>query len=194
MEHEHIRYSELNKLAETNGIVILGMENDKNIPVGEIRQALAIETKIYNRSFNKISVNNAIKIYDEYIDILFPETLLIHIGEADKSLFEDNKEKFDENYRKLVRHIKNKNSNCCIVIVNLKNTNNNLIIEEMNKHLKDIAESEQCEYGDISSKQEDNRNIHESAVSFVFSTGFVHPVRIKHSIYYLTSILFSYRS
>ena len=63
MELEHIRYSELNKLAETNGIVIFGMENDKNIPVGEIRQALAIETKIYNRSFNKISVNNAIKIF-----------------------------------------------------------------------------------------------------------------------------------
>lgn len=42
MELEHIRYSELNKLAETNGIVIFGMENDKNIPV-------RMEQNIYHR-------------------------------------------------------------------------------------------------------------------------------------------------
>ena len=82
------QYKSLNKLAEKNGIVIFGGNEDLDIPIGELRQAFSIESKMYNRSIDGLSINNAINVYDECISPLVPETILIHIGSADLKNFE----------------------------------------------------------------------------------------------------------
>ena len=61
-ETEIRNYIKLNQLAEQGGIVIFGSDKDKEIPTCEIRQAFAIESKIYNRSFEKFSITEALNV------------------------------------------------------------------------------------------------------------------------------------
>lgn len=191
-EAEIRNYTKLNELAEQGGIVIFGCGADKNIPTCELRQAFAVEPKVYNRSFEDISVKDALSVYKEIVDALSPETVLLHIGEADMDFFAEYSAEFDNKYRELIGYIKSQNKKCRIAIVSLRNHNSDPLIEEINKHLKYIADSEQCEYGDIANKKLWNPKIAMEAVSFVYSIGFVHPLKNKRPLYDLVRILFCY--
>lgn len=184
------KYNTLNGIAETNGIVIFGGKEDKEIPLCELRQAFAINSNLYNRSVDGLSVNDAITIYDACIAPLIPETVLLHIGEADLTRFEENSADFDQKYRELITHIRLLNKKCRIAVISLKNYGNAADIAEMNRHLKYIAESEQCEFGDIAAKRIWNPKGTKDVVSFVYDIGFVRPLRNKRPIYDLVRILF----
>uniref|UniRef100_UPI0040572886 hypothetical protein n=1 Tax=Agathobacter sp. TaxID=2021311 RepID=UPI0040572886 len=186
------KYNILNTLAKKNGIVIFGGNEDLNIPIGELKQAFAIESNIYNRSIEGLSIHNAIHVYDEYIAPLAPETILIHIGNADLKNFEKDTSTFDQKFRELIAHIRLLHPKCRIAIISLKNYSSNWKISEMNTHLKYIAESEHCEYGDISNKHVWNPKSTMDAVSFVYSTGFIHALKNKRPIYDLVKMFFSY--
>lgn len=191
-ETEIRNYTKLNELAKQGGIVIFGCGVDKNIPTCELRQAFAVEPKIYNRSFESISIKNALIIYKETVDALSPETVLLHIGETDIDFFAEYSAEFDNKYRELIRYIRSQNKKCRIAIVSLRNHNSDPQIEEINKHLKYIANSEQCEYGDIATKKVWNPKATMDAVSFVYSIGFIHPLKNKPPLYDLIKILFCY--
>ena len=186
------KYKRLNELAEQGGIVIFGTGDDKAIPVGELRQAFAIEQKMYNRSFTNLSITDAIDVYEETIAPLSPETVLIHLGETDKSLFENDNAAFDNAYRSLLTYIKRQNINCRIAVVSLQNYDDVQLISNINNHLKYIAESEHCEYGDIASKKVWNPKSTMDAVSFVYSLGFVRPLKNKRPLYDLVRMSFCY--
>lgn len=184
------RYKNLNDLADQNGIVIFGGEEDLSIPLGELRQAFAIESKMYNRSIAGLSVMEAVTVYEECVAPLAPETVLVHIGDADFKFFEENPTEFDSKYRELIAHIKAQNKKCRIAVVSLRNYDNNPQIFEINKHLKYIAYSERCEYGDIASKKVWNPKSTMDAVSFVYFMGFVRSLKNKRPLYDLVKILF----
>lgn len=190
MIEEIRKYQKLNELADQNGIVVFGCSKDVNIPLGELRQAFSIEQKMYNRSIKGLSVKNAIFAYKECVEPLAPETVILHIGESDLSFFEENPSEFDNKYRELITYIKSQNEKCRIAVVSLKNYANDALISELNKHLKYIADSEQCEYGDIESKKVWNPKSTMDAVSFVYSIGFVHPLKNKRPLYDLVKMLF----
>ena len=116
-ENEIAKYKFLNQIAESDGIVIFGGENDVDIPLGELKQAFSINDKIYNRSFSKLSVVDAAKIYCECVAELCPETILLHIGDADIAEFKGKEIDFEQNYRALINTIKENNNECRIVIV-----------------------------------------------------------------------------
>ncbi|MBQ4322089.1 MAG: hypothetical protein IJC35_07600 [Oscillospiraceae bacterium] len=191
-ETEIRNYTKLNELAERGGILIFGCGMDKNIPTCELRQAFAVESKVYNRSFERLSVKDALRVYKETADTLSPETVLLHIGETDMDFFAENSAEFDRKYRELIAYIRSQNKNCRIAIVSLRNYDRNTQIEEINKHLKYIAESEQCEYGDIAAKKVWNPKAAMETASFIYSIGFVHPLKNKRSVYDLVNILFCY--
>ena len=193
-ETEIRNYTKLNELAERGGILIFGCGMDKNIPTCELRQAFAVESKVYNRSFERLSVKDALRVYKETADTLSPETVLLHIGETDMDFFAENSAEFDRKYRELIAYIRSQNKNCRIAIVSLRNYDRNTQIEEINKHLKYIAESEQCEYGDIAAKKVWNPKAAMEAASFIYSIGFVHPLKNKRSVYDLVNILFRYNA
>ena len=121
-EAEIENYVKLNDLAEQGGIVIFGSGADKNIPTGEIRQAFAVESKIYNRSFENLSVTESVSIYEKVIAPLAPETVLIHIGEADLTNFAGNLTEFDNKYLELIKSIKAQNNKSRIAVVSLRIT------------------------------------------------------------------------
>ena len=193
-EAEIKSYEKLNELAEQGGIVIFGSGADKDIPTGEIRQAFAVESKIYNRSFENLSVTEAVSIYEKVIAPLAPETVMIHIGAADLTIFAENPTEFDNKYLELITVIKAQNKKCCIAVVSLKNYDSDPQIAELNKQLKYIADSEKCEYGDISARKVWNPKASMDAASFVYSIGFVRPLKNKRPLYDLVKMLFCYNA
>ena len=189
-EAEIKNYTKLNELAEKGGIVIFGCGVDKDIPTCEIRQAFAVESKIYNRSFESVSVKGALSIYKETVAALSPETVLLHIGETDIDFFAESSTEFDNKYRELIGYIKSQNKKCRIAIVSLKNHDSDPQIEEINKHLKYIADFEKCEYGNIANQKVWNPKSTMNAVSFVYDIGFIRPLKNKRPLYDLVKILF----
>lgn len=194
MEISKNKYNVLNEIAEPNGIVILGGGNDESIPIGELKQAFAVEEKIYNRSVNNLSVNNATDIYSSYIAPLGADTILLHIGESDLDFFENNPSDFEKKYRELINKIKSNNKKCNVVIVSIKSKNMTDSIISMNKELKYIAQSEQCEYYDISKENMHNPRQTKDVVSFVYSLGFLHPLKDNRPMYDLLRIIFCYNA
>lgn len=188
------RYNKLNALAETDGIVIFGCKEDKNIPTGELCRAFSVDTNVYNRSFDELSVKDAVEVYEQTVAPLNPETLLIHLGEADIEFFTQNPGEFDNKYRELINTVRKHNKKCRISVISLRNYKNDQNITEMNRHLKYLADSEKCEYGDIASKRVWNPKAEMEAVSFVYSIGFVNPIKNKRPLYDLVKILFCYEA
>lgn len=193
-EAEIQNYTKLNELAEQGGIVIFGDGKDKDIPTCELRQAFAVESKVYNRSFDNLSVNEAVSVYKKVVGPLEPETVLIHLGEADLSTLGVNLTEFDNKYLELIKVIKTQNKKCRIAVISLKNYDSVPQIAELNKHLKYIADSEKCEYGDIATKKVWNPKASMEVASFVYSIGFVHPLKNKRPLYDLVKMLFCYEA
>lgn len=191
-EKEMKRYRALNALAEQGGLVIVGGSSDREIPLCELKQAFALDSKLYNRSMTELSLKDAVKYYDTCIETLNPETVFLHIGESDLAFFVEDSAAFDQKYHELIEHIRNRNKKCDIVIVSLKNPDEDAVITEINKHLKYISDSERCEYGDITTKRVWNPKETRDVVSFLYSTGFVRPFKNKRPLYDLVKILFCF--
>ena len=185
------RYEVLNELAERGGIVIFGATEDVKIPVGELKQAFAIEEKIYNRSMNGLSVVDAKTIYDACVAPIVPETLLLHIGENDIQSFKENAGEFVQRYTQFITHIKSVNETCRIAIVSLRNYENDDVAKELNLQLKYIADSQRCEFADIANPRVWNPKSTMETVSFVYSLGFVRPLKNKRPVYDLVKIFFT---
>ncbi len=190
--NEITQYCELNKIAEPNGIVIFGGTAVKELPLCELKQAFSLNANLYNRSIRELSITNAFEIYEKCVAQLKPEILFLQIGEADLDFFIQHTAKFDENYRELLQNIKTRTPKCSIIITSLKNPQNKTAITQLNKHLKYIAESESCDYGDISTKRVWNPRETKDILSFVYDIGFVRPIKQKRPIYDLLKILFCY--
>jgi len=192
-ENEFVKYKSLNQLAESDGTVIFGGSDDVAIPIGELKQAFALNDSIYNRSCSELSVANAAKMYSECVSELCPDTVLLHIGDADLSDFENNEAGFEIDYRRLISTVRGENRNCRIVIVSLKNYDNNTVVAKMNLLLKSISDSEKCEFEDISQKRTWNVKASSETASFIYEIGFDRPLGIKRPIYNLVRILFCYK-
>ena len=191
-EAEIAKYRSLNQLAESDGIVIFGGAEDVNIPLGELKQAFALSDHIYNRSIAGLSAADAARVYDECVAELCPETVLLHIGETDLQSFYGNEAAFEEGCRTLIETIRAKKKRTRIVVVSLKNYENDAAIAKLNKSLAYIADSEKCEFEDISAKRVWNAKENREVTSFLYEIGFDRPLSIKRPIYNLVRILFCY--
>ena len=187
---EFKKYEKLNEFAETGGIVIFGGTEDRMIPTAELKQAFAIEEKVYNRSVKDLSVLDACSAYKACVEELAPETVLLHIGEADEALFKKDASSFDCAYEELISYIKSKNRKCQIGIISLCNDKNDTTISEMNKHLKVIADTNCCDYMDLASKRVWNPKSIKESVSFMYSMGFVRPLKCQRPVYDLMKLFF----
>lgn len=191
MNHNVInRFKSLNKLAEPYGTVIFGGTSDVNIPLCELKQAYGLSENYYNRSVTNLSIYDASDIYKDCIAELKPDTVFLHIGEADSSNGSDSDDSFINAYRKLINQIRNNNKKCRIAIISLKSTDK--AAQKLNKQLSYLADSEHCEYCDIANQVSCNSECSKELSSFIYNTGFVHPLRNKRPLYSLTKILFCY--
>lgn len=186
------KYKRLNELAKQKGIVIFGSGDDWNIPLHELVQAFSLDFNVYNRSVKELTIDHAVEVYDTCVASLVPDLLMLHIGAGDLGRNISNLEEFAKQYCALIRHIRKKNAKCRIVIISLKNYGNNPEIFRINQCLRDIAQSERCEYEDISAKRLWNPKEMQEVISFIYDIGFVRPLKKERSIYDLAKIFFCY--
>ena len=191
MEKQISIYDQLNELAQPGGVVILGGEQGRGLPLCELKQAFKLKEELYNRSVTGLSVENAAAIYDRCVAPLKPEALFIHIGESDKDLFTREPSTFDQKLRLLLRHIKDADSGCQIALISIRGENDP-IFSSMNKHLSAIARTEQCEFCDIPEARVWNPRHTKDVVSFVYSTGFVRPLNRRRPVHDLARLLFPF--
>lgn len=189
-EQEIKKYKTLNSISEQDGIVIFGSTEDIYIPLCELKQAFGIKENCYNRSFENFTISEACDIYADCVADLSPETILLHI--EDEESFKFSADKFTNDYRKLIFQIRKNNKKCRIGIVSAKNYDSNSEIAELNKQLKYIADSEKCEFCDISQKRVWNPQQTKDVVSFVYNIGFVHPLKNKRPLNDLVKMLFCF--
>jgi len=186
-EQELKNYRMLNELAEPDGIVIFGGSTDLELPLCELKQAFSIEQGLYNRSLPGLSVRDAAEWYADCAAPLHPETVFLHLGEADKGWFAENSDEFDRLYRNLIAQIRTRNKKSRIAVLSLQSPAVDPGICEMNRHLNYIAESERCEYGDLAEKRVWNPKETKEVTSFLQAMGLV---RSRRTIYDLVKILF----
>lgn len=185
-------YPLLNELAEQEGVVILGGAEDMNIPLGELKQAFSFDTNLYNRSVEDLSVVNARDYYDLYIASLKPSCVMLHLGVRDRELYVMNPDVFNRCYRDLIDHIRENHPRCEIAIISIANPSDDPIIDDMNKHLRHIADSERCQFGDVTTPRVWNPRETRSVTSFIYSIGFIRPLTNKHPLGDLIRVLFCY--
>ena len=186
------QFKSLNNLAEPGGTVIFGGTSDLNIPLCELKQAYELNENYYNRSIDNLSVEDACEVYKACIAELKPNTVFLHIGQADTDKITNSSDKFIASYRKLINLIKRNNKKCRIAIVSLTGTSNET--QELNKHLKYLADSERCEYCDITNQISYGPDYTKEITSFIYNVGFVQPLRNKRPLYSLTKVLFCYNA
>jgi len=184
--------SNANKNSSKNSIAILGGSLDKSIPVLDLANTFELNCKFYNRSFENLSIKNAKSAYLEYIAPLNPNSILIHLGEADVEMFDKDKELFDGNYISLITAISEENPASKIAVVSLSNETADPIITNMNRHIKAIALSERCEYFNIESAKLWNPKNTKEFFSFVYSSGFLHKQEETKPLSEIVKVLYGY--
>lgn len=195
MYNEEIRrYQALNDLAKCGGITLFGSDKDKDIPLCELKQAFDLESDIYNRSFQSLSINDTISLFDSCVMPLQSERILLHIGADDLEFFQSQPEKFTAQYISLIRHIRETIKKCDIAIISIQNYENDPEISKMNKTLKYIAQSERCQFGDIATKRVWNPKQTKEISSLVYSVGFMRSFKAKRPIDDLAKILFCFEN
>ena len=185
---ENMNYEELNNIAQKNAVILFGGTMDKRIPVAELAQSFEFDFKIYNRSEELLSVKNAKDIYSKNIQPLEPEAILIHIGESDQNLFKNSSVDFDNYYMSMLETIKNTNKNCRVALISVRNENEDRLITEMNRHIKAIAESEQCDFINLDNVKLWNPRATKASVDFAYSMG----LKSKKPLRNIAEILYSY--
>lgn len=144
---ENFNFSDYFKAApKKQNVVLLGGSFDKMISTSEIAEEFELKFNLCNKSVTNLSIRNAKNEYINNIEQLNPESILIHLGEADFGMFNKNVAEFDINFFELIFYIRSKNPKCRIGLVGLENSSHNANVEEMNKRIKGIADSEDCTY------------------------------------------------
>jgi len=186
------QYHALNEMTTGNGIVVFGGTEDRAIPINELKQAFGIEETVFNRSLTGLKISDAMVAFDVCLSELIPESILIHIGDEDLDGFAKDPSAFDCEYISLISHIRDYVPKCRIGIVTINNPLENAVICSMNEHLKNIAQSEKCDYCDINNMiwapmEQQRLN------SFIFSTGFESPLTMKRPLFSIARMLFRYQ-
>lgn len=158
------RYRGLNSVAEKGGVVLFGSSFAKNIPVSELRQTFHVDCNIYNRSFENITVNEALIVVKEVAMSIEPKKILIQIGEDD--LKQENKsiDEIVDNYGKLINKIKSENAKTKIVVVSV--CSDDARSSQLNRELEKLAGKFDCQYADIT-KTSENESVYISAFNML---------------------------
>ncbi|MCR5764066.1 MAG: SGNH/GDSL hydrolase family protein [Treponema sp.] len=178
---------------EANDAVILfGGAADKEIPVAEIAQSYEFNFKMYNRSTFNLSLKDAKKVFSEKVESMNPEAIILHIGSNDIDLFNRNSAEFDIKYIDLIASIKKTNKERRIALVSNIDSSNHHAFDEMNRHIKAIADSEHCTFVDINNAKLWNPESTKKLMSFMYNIGFDQPLNIKKPLGDISEILYSY--
>lgn len=182
-----MQYSRLNQLADLGGIVILGGSADLQLPLGELQQAFSLEQKLYNRSVAGLTLADAVGVYETWVAPLAPEAVLLHLGADDRALFARDQAAFENAYRALIACIRSRDPGCRVALVSLREPDS----DGLNRCLKDLAATERCAFGDISTRRVWNPKSTRDTASFLYSLGFVRPLNNRRPLEDLVGLIYT---
>lgn len=188
LQEDNMNYQELNKIAQKNAVVLFGGTLDKSIPVTELAESFDFNFKLYNRSEECISIRDAKDFYQKNIKSLEAEGLLIHLGEEDVTFFQSNPSEFDKVYLELVYEIQTTNKKCRVALTSVYNPENNKVINDLNRHIKAIAEAEKCSFVNLDNVKLWNPKGTKAASAFARNMG----LNIRKPLNDVAEILYSY--
>lgn len=187
-QEEDMNYQELNTVAKKNAVILMGGDLDKQIPVAELAQSFDFNFQIYNRSEEKLSVKQARTFFQDNINAMEPEGIIIHLGDSDMSLFKTNSADFDKYYLTLLAAVKACNKRCRIALVSVNNPNSDKTIAEMNRHIKALADSEKAVFINLDNAKLWNPQAAKASVSFAYGMG----LKVRKPLTDVAEILYSY--
>ncbi len=187
-QEEDMNYQELNTVAKKNAVILMGGDLDKQIPVAELAQSFDFNFQIYNRSEEKLSVKQARTFFQDNINAMEPEGIIIHLGDSDMNLFKTNSADFDKYYLTLLAAVKACNKRCRIALVSVNNPNSDKTIAEMNRHIKALADSEKAVFINLDNAKLWNPQATKASVSFAYGMG----LKVRKPLTDVAEILYSY--
>ena len=185
-------YIALNQLATPGGTVVFGGAEDRRIPVGELKQSFAIHMDLYNRSVDGLRLADAPAVFEACVSPLQPECVILRLGASDVEWFPESPAGFDRMYRNLIACVRRLHPNCRVALLTLDNPEDRDAIRDMNRRLRYLADAERCEFFDVAEFRLWNPQAAREVASFVYSTGFLRPLKAKKPLYDLVRILYAY--
>lgn len=176
------------KKEEKNSVILLGNGLDTKIPVQSLGKEFKFNFKIYNKSCEKLSFENAKEYFSNAVAPLAPEGIMIHLGENDINLCMTNSVLFDTNYLDFIQLIKSTNKKCRIALISIANPQNNKAISLVNRRIKAIADSEKCSFVNLDNAHLWNPAATKAAVEFAHSMG----LNARKPLSDVAEILYSY--
>lgn len=177
---------------KTNSVVLFGGNVDKEIPVAEIAADYEFNFRMFNRSVYGLSLKNAKEYFASQVEPMNPEAVILHLGAEDMDLFLKNPVEFDIKYIDLINEIKSEGQEKRIALVSNVDAKGSQMFDDMNRHIKAIAESEKCLYINIDNAKLWNPESTKELMSFMYDLGFDQPLNIKKPLGDIAEILFSY--
>lgn len=171
-----------------NAVILLGGNLDKKIPVSNLAKEFNFNFDIYNESSENLTLSNALDYFKNNIAKLLPEGILIHLGEDDATLFQNDSAAFDNYYLTLIDEIRFVNKNCRIALLSVNNPNGNKTISLMNAHINAIAQTEKADYINLENAKLWNPEATKAASTFAYQMG----LRIRKPLRDVAEILYSY--
>ncbi len=143
-------YQKLNKIAQKNKTVLFGSSFAKKIPICELKQSFDLNTTIYNRSIENLSIFHVKTYLSDCIFTLAPKKILLHLGETDLEQGTHTISEIIDTYKTLIHDIKTNLPHCNIIIISVCNNENEIHAQELNRQLEILAQKTKCQYADIS--------------------------------------------
>ncbi len=171
-----------------NQVILIGGSFDKKIPVDYLANEFDFNFNLYNKSRAFLKLADSKTYVKNQISQLKPEGVLLHLGENDITLFKSNSATFDNLYLGLIEEFKKINKKVRIALISVSNPQKDDSIYEMNKHIKAIADSENCTFVNLENVSLWNPEATKSAVEFAYETG----LKVRKPLRNVAEILYSY--
>ena len=171
-----------------NAVILFGGSLDKNIPVADLSREYNFNFDIYNKSCENITLPAALEYFKENIAKMIPEGMIIHLGENDISLFQNDSAAFDNYYLTLLDEIKAVNKDCRIALISINNPAGNKNLALMNAHINAIAQTEKAVFINLENAKLWNPEATKAANEFAYAMG----LKIRKPLRDVAEIFYSY--
>lgn len=171
-----------------NAVILFGGSLDKNIPVADLSREYNFNFDIYNKSCENITLPAALEYFKENIAKMIPEGIIIHLGENDISLFQNDSAAFDNYYLTLLDEIKAVNKDCRIALISINNPAGNKNLALMNAHINAIAQTEKAVFINLENAKLWNPEATKAANEFAYAMG----LKIRKPLRDVSEIFYSY--
>ena len=142
------RFSQMNEVSSTNGVVFFGSTSFNEMPLAELARVYDLEEKVYHRRISGLTIADVDSVLDDCVLNLSPKKVFISIGEEDVEKESFNEKEFLAKYEWMLYSIHDK---CDAQIYIVSVLSRMAIASRINERLSKLAKETGCTYIDAAS-------------------------------------------